>query len=644
MVSEALKKKIARHRIISFDIYDTLIKRNVERPEDIFTLVENEYNLRFASSPRITNFSINRADAYRKAYEQLKAKCGIEDIYDALSEYSLEEKERLKCLEIEIEKNICIPNYNIIDVYNYAIETNKTVAIVSDMYLPYETISEILSRCGIKRFDYLFISCEFGVSKTDGGLFDICCEHYGIVTKDLLHFGDGLKNDVVRAFLKGVNVVWVRSENKLSYDDNHGFNDLEKLQYSLQQSFIKNNSVKMIEPNEKLGFEVFGPLVYGFCRWLHESIKKNSIDRVYFLAREGMIFKTIYEMLYPEDSLELRYLFVSRKSLVAPTYWIDSRYESVIKSIAKSKDLDIITIVKRWGLDPEECKEAFERLNINPTMLIDGRTLQDNRQVRELYEILKSRIVQISRYKYSILEKYLEQEAFGGRNAIVDIGWNGGMQNAFSKIATVWKEPTEIFGYYIGINTTNLGVDLENTNGFVYEGDRAEENRYYIYSFAGPLELSLTAAHDTTIEYAYNGDKVVPVFGCGEYINPDGTYKDELQYTIAVQSGMKKYVELFLSQGMDKYTKVYSEVSFRNCRLFGLTPKLKHIKIFSSFGANDLGTQQHFVNPKYMHLFGNNNVLNGFWTSTWKSGFMKKVFKLPLPYYKLYTYMRKRVN
>lgn len=644
MLSEGIKSSINRHKVISFDMYDTLVKRNVRKPEDVFSLVEIEYNTSFADGETISGFSAERVTAYEKAYSKYKAKCTIDNIYEEIMCYSDAVKQILKSLELKIEQQICTVNYEMKETFEYAKSAGKIVAIITDMYLPEGIISSVLEKCGITGYSKLFVSCEYGVSKTDGGLYNVCSECYGIELNDILHFGDGIKNDVVRAYQKGVQPIRVKNKNLIDYDNSTHFQDESLLQYSVQQALINNEIMNIKNPIEKLGFEVFGPLVYGFCTWLHDSIHRHNIEKVFFLAREGLIFKTVYEIIYPNEIIPLKYLYVSRKSLVEPTYWIEPQYENVIKSIAKSKNLEVATLIKRWGLDPITCVEELAQSNLTMQSRVDGRFLQKNDKVRKLYELLKNRIVSTSYDKYVLLEQYLKQESFGGRTAIVDIGWNGGMQNAFAKIASKWEKGTEIYGYYIGINTTNLGVELENTYGYVYEGSRDEDNRYYIYSFAGPLELSLTATHNTTIGYTKINDIVTPKYGSGEYISADGSFSEELMYTSKLQKGIKRYTELYLRQEYAMNISLHSDAAFRNCREFGLLPKSKHIKVFSTFSADDLGVEQHFVNPKYKHLFGKNNVIAGFWSSTWKSGYMKMLFKLPLPYYKIYTLIRRRVN
>lgn len=644
MISNSLKNRIDKHEIISFDVYDTLVSRNVKKPSDVFCLIEKQYNKKFGAHKAIKGFKENRIKAYEDVYSCYGSSCSIDKIYDRLTDYSDEEKNELKKIEINIEQDICCVNYKIFEIYKYALSKKKRIFIISDMYLPTEIIASFLDKCEISDYEKLYVSCDYNASKIKGDLFDIVCEENNIPHNKILHIGDGIKNDIIRAKQKGLDVFWVRETKSIDYNKDRGMSADERFQYSIQQSFIKNHITDSQNEIEKLGFQVFGPLIYGFCKWLHNEFEKKSIDKIYFLAREGALFKSVYEILYPNDKRVLKYLYVSRKSLVSPTFWIKPNYEDIIKSIAKSKSVLAKNVVKRWGLDPNTCLDELQEVGLGESEELDGRFLEDNEKIRRLYDLIKDRVIEESKKQYKQLKGYLEQESFGGKCAIIDIGWNGGMQNAFTKIASVWPVPTEIHGYYIGINTSNLGVNLSNINGYVYQQEKYEENRYAIYSFAGPLELSLTALHNTTIGYKQVDGNYLPIFGQGEYINEDGTYTKELHYTEAVQKGIKNYSKQLKDEGLDTYLEMSSQVAFRNCYLFGLMPRITHVRLFDGFRAYDLGEEQHFVSTKYRHIFGDNNFIEGFWKSTWKSGYLKMLFRLPLPYYKIYIRMRKRVN
>ena len=72
-------KKIDKNDIISFDMFDTLIKRYVSSPLDVFTLVEIFYNKNH--SHNIYNFQKERILAEKKARMDNDNEVNIDDIY-----------------------------------------------------------------------------------------------------------------------------------------------------------------------------------------------------------------------------------------------------------------------------------------------------------------------------------------------------------------------------------------------------------------------------------------------------------------------------------------------------------------------------------------------------------------------------------
>ena len=79
--------------------------------------------------------------------------------------------------------------------------------------------------------------------------------------------------------------------------------------------FISNNLYKYNNNSDlfKWGYEAFGPLLLGFCMWVHKKVVENNIERVFFLARDMNLVEQIYRKIYGEENIY--YLEVSRSSL-----------------------------------------------------------------------------------------------------------------------------------------------------------------------------------------------------------------------------------------------------------------------------------------------------------------------------------------
>lgn len=139
---------IDKYNIISFDIFDTLIKRYVNKPEDIFYFVENIYDKKNKIK---SNFKIKRINAEKRARKKYPyTEVNLDEIYgELIRDFSLNECHFLKNLEIEAEVDFCFRNKEIYDIYKYAVKKKKKIYIISDMYLPREIIEKILKKMDI---------------------------------------------------------------------------------------------------------------------------------------------------------------------------------------------------------------------------------------------------------------------------------------------------------------------------------------------------------------------------------------------------------------------------------------------------------------------------------------------------------------
>ena len=149
---------ILKHDCVSFDIFDTLVKRYVSLPTDVFDIVELRYNsLHGTSNEKIRGFKELRINAELKARKKIIEEVSIDEIYNFI-EFSPAINEELKNLELKTEYEVCIPNKSIVGLFNECLKNGKKVIITSDMYLPEDIIKDILSHCGITGYEKLYLS------------------------------------------------------------------------------------------------------------------------------------------------------------------------------------------------------------------------------------------------------------------------------------------------------------------------------------------------------------------------------------------------------------------------------------------------------------------------------------------------------
>lgn len=202
-----------KYDIISFDVFDTLIKRECEDPKDIFFYV-GEFIL--PSSFDVFDFVIRRVNAESVARcKSVTGEVTINDIYMQLDNYYGELSAKLKEKEIEIEIEKCRPRNKLVNLYKSFIESGKKVILISDMYLSSEVIAKMLSKCGIEGYDALYVSNEWGCDKICGQLFMKARDDLRMINGSHLHYGDSFRADYIGAKKGGATPRLILKEHWL---------------------------------------------------------------------------------------------------------------------------------------------------------------------------------------------------------------------------------------------------------------------------------------------------------------------------------------------------------------------------------------------------------------------------------------------
>lgn len=189
--------KAQKYNIVSFDVFDTLIERDVKKPTDIFFRVGM---ICFSERRKAIEFQRHRILAeYAARNVSYTGEVNLDDIYSALEGYNIETIERLKKQEMETEINLCHPRSQIVDLFNRMKHIGIPVVLISDMYLSKECLVKMLTKCGIDGYMALFVSNESGCNKISGGLFQVVHKELGIKDAMHLHYGDSVKADVLGA-------------------------------------------------------------------------------------------------------------------------------------------------------------------------------------------------------------------------------------------------------------------------------------------------------------------------------------------------------------------------------------------------------------------------------------------------------------
>lgn len=199
-----------KYPYLSFDIFDTLITRKCGSPEKIYSLVEQNFN--DSQNSTIKGFAKARMNAENIVRHSTdKEEVTLDEIYEVIeSIYGKERASFFKEIEISIEIEQCIGiEQNVLVYNNLAKNPAKKVFITSDMYLPKYVIEKILEKNGVIFPEKLYVSCEEQRTKRKGTLFKRLLQENHIDKSNLLHVGDNVKSDFLRARLNGIHAFLI---------------------------------------------------------------------------------------------------------------------------------------------------------------------------------------------------------------------------------------------------------------------------------------------------------------------------------------------------------------------------------------------------------------------------------------------------
>ena len=472
--AEQIIKATADYDSVSFDVFDTLVKRCVAVPSDVFVRTAKDYCVNYGMGGGHTlidpvKFKQDRQNAEHLAHTKLTSReeVSLDEIYDNLPEEYSHCKDKLKALEIEREIKCCRANPVMKQVYDWCREHNKRILIISDMYLPVNAVREILSVCGYDGYERLYLSSDVGLKKSSGRLFRFAIQDSGINTKRHIHIGDAWRGDYLRALQAGISASKiVRHPVRSKYAKTMGLKREHRAQYEKYQRVINNHVAPDWDEYYQYGFEVVGLMLYGLCCWLHERFTENKHDKVFFLSRDGYLMQEAYNKLFGERAVKNSYLYVSRNSLLMPRIWINPSLDNILDFVTTFEYLDLNQLCDILDIDTAKVYDVWEKCGLGRNESMPKKQFIHDERVNAFFEHFKGEIVMKSREKFSVLTEYLKQEGFYGNVAVVDIGWAGSMQRFLGECLKQANIDVQIYGYYLSM-TPHIAVNASEAEGYI---------------------------------------------------------------------------------------------------------------------------------------------------------------------------------
>lgn len=630
---------IPKSKYISFDVFDTLIKRSVARPEDLFLLMEDHLTKVHPEIP--AGFARKRRAAERQANEEAGCHVGIGKMYDKLRGEYGQCTDELMALEIQMELNGCQPNPQCAAWLDRWVAAGKTVVLISDMYLPSAVISEMLEKCGVRGYKKLYVSCECGARKRGGSLFRIVLDDLKIRPKDLLHIGDNKRADLFAPLAMGIKAVWLRNDQKSLCKIPKDIKPEDALIYRTLKACIRNCSQGMNE-YEKQGCEIFGPLLYGFTQWLTDQLRADGINDIYFLARDGyMLMRAFEEFRLPD--VKTHYLYCSRRSYQVPMMWMHPDFEDVTRPFRYNKTMTIRSLLSRLGLEPDEYQEKVRGFGLQMDKIYGKEAIYTSSEVKSFYDSIKDDVIENARREYEGLSAYIKSIPLSERIAVVDVGWYGTMQQALEELIGVEGLHVAVKGCYVGVATDASAVASGEIDaaGYLYDTSRGKDLEKNRRSSGVIFEALFLAPHGSVKRFTIDGDSVSPEFEAYEYRKDPSQIIDEPVVMGEHQTGAMAFVKYMRNAFPLNAIRVSPEVALSSFSRLVLHPTLSEAKFWGDI--RHINYQVYYcARPSsiYRYVTHPKELIRDFRNSNWDVGFLKRLFRVTLPYDKIADLMK----
>jgi len=549
-----------RIQLLSLDVFDTLLLRTCERPEDVFLEVGRRAAARgwLAAGIGPHEFASLREASQHHNYGTLGREPQLEDIYGRLPDW-IGSRGSLQRLEEEIETEFCILNPSVASLVASCRDRDIRVVLLSDMYLGERRVRALLEQAGFDTrvwTDRVFVSVDAGGYKMTGALYEQLAAAYPDMPRSaMLHIGDNVQSDVRAARAAGLHGV----HYDMVRHDPDGTVALEQLVCGTllpELSPLRRLSASLaarIPSDEqawyRAGASVVGPFVSALVEWTLDQCEAEGIELVAPLMREGYMLAPMLRRAAHARGLaiDVEPLYVSRQA-VALAGARDTGADLMGRLLDHRRHMQIADIFSLVGLGVPVDLQPYRHTQVTSAQaaqVAPGRSLRsavvDALQTPDAQAQL-ARLVAEERDR---LVRYIDQVTGDHRAmATIDIGFFANIQRSIDTALAAEGYPLRtmhLLGFGHGPVRDHVlhGMDVRTFAGsYGTAGDLVKT----VHRSAPVLEQLLQGPEGSTTSYAlHEPGLVVPI----REDNP--LPAGELARKAIAQAAMHRYQELFLN-------------------------------------------------------------------------------------------------
>jgi predicted HAD superfamily hydrolase len=543
-------------RLVSFDVFDTVVTRSVGEPTALFRMVGQRLRQQGIVTCSPETFLQQRLLCEARARSNSSsAEISLQQIYEELGD-ALQLREAVQELmraELAAEAASILPVPHMVATVDAVRRRFGRVVFVSDMYLPQDFLELQLQRAGLLRNgDRLYVSSTYGVQKRTGHLFRIVAEREGVALSNLLHCGDSFESDVLGARSVGVQAHQVTTATPNQAEE-------ELIRWTSQTEGFAGNQAgaarlarlrgSHLRAEQRMAWEtgagVTGPLVHLFAQWVIRRARQLGVKRLCFLARDGyfpyLATRALLER-QPELDLDVNYIYGSRQTynLLAVTR-LHAEEWTQLTSFSGRQFSTIEELSELLCAEPAVLQEHLTPLGF--TLDDWTRPLQSEERARIRDQALRNQEfnqalwAQVHRAQAHSREYLIGDVVDGDESiALVDAGWTTKSHAPLFRFLQQLG-PARVHMFYFGLVAERPDIPLERVHAFVF--DRARRTGVFQRAIEYPraVETLFLSKDGRTRAFERTGSGVSPVLANTE--NADFV----AQFYDPYESGIRAYLE-----------------------------------------------------------------------------------------------------
>ncbi len=489
-----------RPKLVSFDVFDTIVCRTVRKPTDIFSIIAKRLNdsglLNINIHPHsFASYRIAAETAARETNTRLGLypETTIEQIYERI--LLINEADRAKAVqtEIDVERDHLLLDPTISLVLEFLQLKSIDFCFVSNTYLSAAQLTQLLEGVLNRKIDVskIYSSSEIGVPK-EHGLIGFMLAEANLSPADVLHIGDNFSADIDGAKLVGIDAIHFGQLHSIASEITTGEHNTAGL-LGVRRDFEPPGYIDNIRKHilhsrfgldhvlkceELVGLGTVGPVLAAFVEWLTVQAQALNITKLLCMTREGIMLAELINLYSRKMNMKVEaHPFLSSRTVTYPTVFefgtIDEFRTYIFSRRTPLTAASFLRRLRRADLIHEVQREyhhiPIHRHGVTSELILESLAASE--------EIRKAAI-EWSDYHQRRLETYVDRLAKqielsnDERIAFVDLGWTTRSQRVLeSALAKIGRRNPSI-GLYLAtdenapqeaaLGTISLGFLFEN--------------------------------------------------------------------------------------------------------------------------------------------------------------------------------------